>query len=127
MSATDQRKAMGHIKFFIGTTDTFYYQLLSIPKTHGNKHKTLRKTLIHHPFILNVDYSLRLATIIFTGIMFSSSKTKQNKTKNKAKQKTRDSSRFLFLLFLSSLLPMPVRGTRSEGQEREKCLDLCQV
>ena len=76
---------MGHIKFFRGTTDTIYYQLLSIPKTNGNKHKTLRKTLIHRPFILNVDYNLCLTTIIFTGIIFSSSKTKQNKKQSKTK------------------------------------------
>jgi hypothetical protein len=37
MPATDQRKGVGHIKFFKGATDAI------TPKTNGNKHKRLRK------------------------------------------------------------------------------------
>lgn len=62
---------MGHIKFFRGTTGTIYYQLLSTPKTNGNKHERLGETLIHGLFVLSVDYNLRIIMIIFTEIVFS--------------------------------------------------------
>lgn len=70
---------MGHIKFFRGTTGTIYYQLLSIPKTNGNKHERLGETLIHGLFILSVDYNLCIVIIIFTGIIFFPSKKTHNK------------------------------------------------
>lgn len=71
MPATDRRKAVGHIKFFRGTTGTIYYQLLSTPKTNGNEHERLGETLIHGLFVLSVDYNLCIVTIVFTGMIFS--------------------------------------------------------
>lgn len=104
----DQRKAVGCIKFFRGTTNTIYYRLLSTPKTNGNKHKGLRKTLIYCPFILSVVYNLCMITIIFTGTVLPPSK----KTRN------------MFQSFiLSPLLSMRAKGEEWEGgREISGCL-----
>lgn len=120
MSATDRRKAMGHIKFFIGTTDTIYYSA------------SLRQMKINirhweRPWFITLSFWMWI-TICTSQQSFSQGLffhlRKRNKTKQKTKQNKKRETLQAFCCccccFLSSLLPMTVRGTRSEGQERER-------
>lgn len=94
MPATDRRKAVGRIKFFRGRADTIFYGCSATPTTNGNKHKTARKTWIHHPFIRKVNYNVDSTITIFTRIIFPlRKKTKQNQNK------TRNTSSFFVCIF----------------------------